>query len=511
MTGFKLGVMRRTVGAVAAILATGLSLPGAAAAATKVTWSAFDLSTIVGGTEIVGRPAALPDPGNGQQLVFANTPSDNLVEFAGDGLGTVGIYNISQIAGGQKITGDPIPIVDPQTGHLLVFADDSSHQLTEFDRNPSTGHWTAYHLGGSTEISGNSYPVVDPQTHHLLAVADSPSGDLIQFDRSPNGQWTPYNLTKDVGGTTIVGDPTPIVDPRTDDLLVVARSPAGHLVQWDRVKATFKWHVYDQTHNAGAGIAGDPVPIVDPTDRDLLVFATGGGGHLLLFDRANGDFVWTYRDLTSLTGAAVTGAPSPIIDPTYGSLLTLAGTPSGQLDLFARSGSSWAAYDLTVTAGGPAVDAEPAAFRNPISGNLDVFDSSTGEHLVEIERQLTAVAPPVTVTVPPPPPPEHHRHRRYLSVKVSFRYHYSYARTRIKWLRFGRMSRRAEVRLSCSGRGCPWRSRTDSWRHRRRLERTIAGRSFRAGDRLTITISERGWVTERVGLRFRSGARPRPL
>ncbi len=118
--------MRRTLAAVAAILAAGFCLPGAAAATTKVSWSAFDLSTIVGGTEIVGRPAALRDPGSGQQLVFANTPSDNLVEFAGDGLGTVGIYNLSDIAGGQKITGDPIPIVDPQTGHLLVFADDSS-------------------------------------------------------------------------------------------------------------------------------------------------------------------------------------------------------------------------------------------------------------------------------------------------------------------------------------------------------------------------------------------------
>jgi hypothetical protein len=92
----------------------------------KVSWLAFDLSTIVGGTEIVGRPAPIRDPGNGQQLIFANTPSGHLVEFAGDGLGTVGIYNISDMAGGQKITGSPSAIVDPLTDHLLAVADSPS-------------------------------------------------------------------------------------------------------------------------------------------------------------------------------------------------------------------------------------------------------------------------------------------------------------------------------------------------------------------------------------------------
>lgn len=474
----------------------------------RTSWSAFDLSTIVGGTEIVGRPAPIRDPGNGQQLVFANTPSGHLVEFAGDGLGTVGIYNISDIAGGQKITGSPTPIVDPLTGHLLVFADDSSHDLIEFDRNPTNGHWTLYNLDPSTEISDSPTPIVDPQTHHLLAVADSPSGDLVQFDRSPNGHWASYNLTKDVGGTTIVGNPTPIVDPKSDDLLVVARSPAGHLVQWDRVKSTFKWYVYDQTKNAGAGITNDPVPIVDPTDHDLLVFARGGGGHLLLFDRANATFIWTYRDLTSLTGVGIDGVPSPMIDSTYGTLLVFGTTPAGQLEAFVRFGSGWGAGDLTSAAGGPTVQDEPVGFTDPQNGDLDVFAASRSEQLVEIERQLTAEPPPVTQTVPPP---KHSKHRRYVRVKIPYRYRYRYGRTLIVWMRFDRLSHRAKVRLTCSGRGCPWRSRTDSWRHLRRLERSISNRWFRAGDRLMITVSEPGRVAERVGLRFRVGAKPKPF
>jgi hypothetical protein len=166
---------------VVAVVAAGLvfaCLPALASAAYNVSWSAWDLSSVVGDTAIAGRPAPFRDPGNGQQLIFANTPSGKLVEF---------------------------------------------------DRSPD-GHWKPYDISAmakSTLNAGDPVPVIDPQTHHLLAVADSPSGDLVQFDRSPNGSWAPYNLTNDVGRKTIVGNPVPIVDPQSNDLLVVAPGDRG--------------------------------------------------------------------------------------------------------------------------------------------------------------------------------------------------------------------------------------------------------------------------------------------
>jgi hypothetical protein len=351
-------------------------------------------------------------------------------------------------------------------------------------------------------------PVIDPQTHHLLAVADSPSGDLVQFDRSPNGSWAPYNLTNDVGRKTIVGNPVPIVDPQSNDLLVVARGTEGHLLQWDRVKTTFVWHVYDQTNNAGATIDGNPVPVVDPSDGDLLVFATGGGGHLLVFNRAAATFVWTYGDLTSITGARVVGVADPVVDPAFGYLLVFTDTPSEHLDMFLRtSNGTWAPFDLTSITSGPEIAATPAAFQNPANGDFDVFDASVGEHMVEFERQLTAVPPPVVVTVPPPKPTPHH-HLRLVNVKVTFRWTIYFNRTLIHWVRFGRMSSRARVEFECRGRGCPWRKRTSTTRKLRRLKRAIDSRSFRPGDRLSITITEPGRVAERAELRFRAGARP---
>lgn len=490
--------------------AVALTALGCAATASASAWSAYDLSDATGGTLAVGRPAPFRDPGTGQPLAFANTPSGHLIEIAGAGAGPLAPYDITTLSGGgESIVGDPTPAVDPATGHLLVLASGPSGHLIEFDRAP-TG-WSPYDLtasaGGTQTITGDPAPVVDPATGHLLVVADSPNGHLLQFDRSPTtGAWTAYDLTSLTGGTvTIRGDPTPIVDPQNHDLLVFAHAADGTLEEFDRNPAG-SWRTWNITGYAGPGVAGDPVPLVNPQNGDLLVCALSTGGHLIGFDRSSATFVWGYDDLTSATAQAVAGTPDPAVDPQTGGLLAFAQSPSGHLVEFVASAGSWSADDLTATAGAPLIAAQPQVLHSPTSGDLLVYVTTPGEHVVELDRSQPAPptqSTPVPVSVPPP------RARGHVKVRISITWTWRGARTLIHRVVLSRLRARANVRVGCTGRGCPWRRALAAPRRRvARLLRSLDGSVLHAGDRLQITIREPGLIAERVSLRIRDGRRP---
>ena len=490
--------------------AVALTALGGTASASASTWSAYDLSAAASGVLDVGRPAAFEDPGNGQALAFLDTPAGHLVTIAGAGPGPVAAYDLTGLSGGQAITGDPTPVVDPGSGYLLAVADSPNGHLIQFGRAP-TGGWTAYDLtalaSGGVTIAGDPAPIVDPQNGELLVIADGSNGHLLSFTRSPSGAWTVYDLTNLSGGGTITGDPVPVMDPQNHDLLVVARGTNGHVEEFDRTSSSFVWTPYDLTGaTGGPSITGDPVPLVNPADGDLLVFADATGGHLVVLDRNAASFVWSYDDLTSATSQPVVGNPDPAVDPQTHGLLAFEESPSEHLVEFAAVGGSWSADDLTATAGAPAIAAQPQVLRSPASGDLLVYVTTPGEHVVELDRSQPAPptqSQPIPVSVPPS------RARGHVNVRISITWTWRGARTLIHRVRFSGLRRGAIVRVGCAGRGCPWRRALSADRRRvGRLLRALDGRVLHAGDRLQITIREPRLIPERVRVRIRAGRRP---
>jgi hypothetical protein len=89
-------------------------------------------------------------------------------------------------------------------------------------------------------------------------------------------------------------------------------------------------------------------------------------------------------------------------------------------------------------------------------------------------------------------------------------WHWNRARTRLLAIHVRGLAARARVNLKCSGRGCPrLRLHSAAAAGVASLLRELHGRWFAAGDRLLITVTERGLAPERIEIVIRNGAGPR--
>jgi hypothetical protein len=93
-------------------------------------------------------------------------------------------------------------------------------------------------------------------------------------------------------------------------------------------------------------------------------------------------------------------------------------------------------------------------------------------------------------------------------VRILIRWRWRGVLTWLRRLRFSGLGSRAAITVTCAGRGCPRRRWSAPARRARTLERTLANQVFRAGDRLTITISAPRLAAERARLRIRRARKP---
>ncbi len=130
------------------------------------------------------------------------------------------------------------------------------------------------------------------------------------------------------------------------------------------------------------------------------------------------------------------------------------------------------------------------------------------ECVSDIEPAAPGPSPPAStggtapVSITPPARPGH------VHVKITIAWRWLRRHTWLERLRFLALPRAASISVTCRGHGCPrrgWSARPGAGR---RLERALAGRVLRAGDRLLITITVPGEVAQRAQLVIRDGRPP---
>jgi hypothetical protein len=279
-------------------------------------WNAYDLTAITRGATI----AADPDAAFFGAIVhvYAESSNGDLIEFVNDGAGgrLWNAYDLTQIAGGPTVVGDPTPQVTATTDR--IFARDASGNLTEYINDGVGGQlWNAYNLtqlSSGVAIGGDPNPVAMGPVVHIYA--PTANGDLIEYadDGANNRTWNAYDLTSATKGPSVTGRPSPVVVGGIMD--VFARSTSGILTEYSaNNQGGNLWNASSLTPSTGPKVAGDPSAI--GVGNAVHIYAEATGGDLLEFFSPGSGQAFTNFDLTSAAaGPAIGGDPGALL---YGS------------------------------------------------------------------------------------------------------------------------------------------------------------------------------------------------
>jgi hypothetical protein len=166
------------------------------------------------------------------------------------------------------------------------------------------------------------------------------------------------------------------------------------------------------------------------------------------------------------------------------------------------------------------------------NGNLEIISGtkvvwSSGSGATRAKGPTKFPRPAFTACPPPPPPPPPPTTTTpspvvlvpksstvpkfpKLRLKITIKWTWNRGVTHLYRIRIFHMPRRATITVRCAGkRGCPRHRPQADARHLKRLTKALNGHAYRAGDKLLITVSEKGFKPERVAVRIRYGAKPK--
>jgi beta-glucanase (GH16 family) len=316
---------------------------------TSGTWELSNLTALSpGNPDISGAPSAMVGYG-GEVLVFANTPSGELIAYNNCCGGWHAEDVSAESPGDPHISGAPSAMVG-HGGETLVFANSPSGELIDFI---ATGIWTTHDVSG--ESAGDPHISGPPSAElghggELLVFANTPSGELIDFVDCC-GSWHSSNVSAESHAALISGAPSATVYPG-GQLVVFANSASpGELI--DFVDCCGSWHssnVSAESH--AAQISGAPSATVS-SHEELLVFANSPSGDMIDFVDCCGS--WHSSNVSAETSGDphITGMPTTMARAASGEPLVFAANPAGELLEFAATGI-WSDTDLTALTGGTA-------------------------------------------------------------------------------------------------------------------------------------------------------------
>lgn len=129
--------------------------------------------------------------------------------------------------------------------------------------------------------------------------------------------------------------------------------------------------------------------------------------------------------------------------------------------------------------------------------SVKVIDAA-GTAATVLDQNITTSTPLVTP-----------RPAKGVRAQFVMRWSWTSARTTLRSIVIRKLPRRARVRVSCAGRGCPkLRLRSATSPRVRRLLAGLRGRSFRAGDRLRLTVTAPRLRSENIAVTIRHNRIP---
>jgi len=225
-----------------------------------------------------------------------------------------------------------------------------------------------------------------------VASAQPTGAPLIEYTRFGGGNWGSFDVSDSFGLPSALINAVPWVDPVTGYQNEYAVSTNNHLIEYTRLP-TGQWVGADLTDVAnGPLVTNTPAPF---DDSPTVIFSGGTiqsvavtttSGHLAIYTRQPMGG-WSAVDLTSsFNGPSVTADPAPFIDPLTHFLNVYVTSSNDHLIEYTRMQTRWTTIDLTSTFGGPSIINDPAPFVDPTTGFQNVYATTTNDDLVEYTR-----------------------------------------------------------------------------------------------------------------------------
>jgi hypothetical protein len=283
-------------------------------------------------------------------------------------------------------------------------------------------------------------------------------------------------------------------------------APAGGLAS-----TTISWSTSD---GSGAQVR------VSPDGSPEKLFASGpSGSQGASWIQAGSSYTFTLWGgagyATDLGQTVVTGVQAGTVTASPSSLTLPASGPGSTAISWWTADGSPAQVWVSVNGGPEKLFAQSASGTGSapwIGPGTTVFNlwQGTAHSTLLDSVTVTASAPVVSVPVVSSTPTQAplSGHPR-VSAKITIAWTWSRTRTKLHKIRITGVPAKATIAVACRGNGCPDRARSASSRHLARLLRSLAGSTYRPGDRLLITITAPGLLAERAEVSIHGGALPK--
>jgi hypothetical protein len=153
----------------------------------------------------------------------------------------------------------------------------------------------------------------------------------------------------------------------------------------------------------------------------------------------------------------------------------------------------------------PCPQAESVDVAIPTTGLQDGRHDLSVKVIDAAGNETTAFDQTITTSNPLVTP----RPAKGVRAQFVMKWHWAGRRTILRSIAVRKLPRRGVVHVSCAGHGCPkLRPRSASGRRVKRLLSGLAGRKFRAGDKLRFTVTAPRHKSERIQVTIRNNRIP---
>jgi calcineurin-like phosphoesterase family protein len=336
--------------------------------------------------EAQGAPAAIWLPALGVHDAVYRDAQGRIHELWKDVAGGSGTSNVTELGGGPPAAGDPSVYFDAASGNLVVLyraGDGNIHSL--YWSTGAVGHDALTGSVGAPKAVGNPRGYYEAATgvHHVIY--RSGDGHLNELWWSGPDPVSHGDLTQQSSTPEAASDPSPYVDTRRGDNIVVYRGRDGHV-------HSLYWRGRGQVgHDDLSGFAQAPNAAGDPVayylhDADLhQVTYRGADGHIYELYWPNVAPV-THWDLSTIAGAPP-AASDPAVYYSAGTNTkhVIYRSADGQLhEIWWFPGGTPAHTPTTVAALAPPAVDRPAAFTIDGPNSQHVIYRGTDNQIHEI-------------------------------------------------------------------------------------------------------------------------------